>query len=391
MRVALFTDTYPPEINGVATSSQTLANALIQNGNQVLVVTTNSEGNTMTYKDGIIRIPGAELKKMYGYRLAGFYNKEAMKIVRKFNPEVVHCQTEFGIGWFSRIVARRLDIPLVYTYHTMYEDYTYYITKGHLERIAKSFMRNYVRMLISHATCFITPSSKTKDYMRRIGIDKYANVIPTGVDFNKFFPENIDKNVVLEIKKKHGIDPNKFTLLSLGRIAQEKSIDFCIRGFAQFLKDHPEAKAQMVIVGTGPAVEELKELAKKLGHEKDVIFTGPCPPSEVQNYYALGNAFASASLSETQGLTYMEAMAAHLYVLARFDHNLLDVISNGNTGYFFENEEEFSKKLMLVYEMYQKKDTKMLEDAITSIDNYSLNTFYNRILEVYRRAIKEYW
>ena len=391
MRIALFTDTYPPEINGVATSSHTLASALIKNGHQVLVVTTNPTGNTLEIKDNIIHIPGAELKKMYGYRLAGIYNQKAMKVIRKFNPEIVHCQTEFGIGWFSRIVAHNLDIPLVYTYHTMYDEYTYYITKGHFDRLAKGFMRNYVRALITRATCFVTPSNKTKDFMRRIGIDKYAYVVPTGVDFDKFLPENINPQAVAEIKKKHGIDPDKFTLLSLGRVAKEKSIDFCIKGFAKFKELHPEANAQMVVVGTGPALEELKVLAKDLGMEKDVIFTGPCPPSEVQNYYAVADAFSSASLRETQGLTYMEAMAAHLYVLARFDHNLLDVVQNGTTGYFFESEEEFASKLMLVYEKYKKGDKKMIEDAIKSIDNYSLKTFYNRIIGVYRRAIKEYW
>ena len=391
MRIALFTDTYPPEINGVATSTYTLVSALINNGHQVLVVTTNPFSNKVTCEDGLIRIPGAELKKMYGYRLAGFYSKEAMKAIRKFNPEVVHCQTEFGIGLFSRIVCRSLDVPLVYTYHTMYEEYTYYLTKGHFERIAKGVMRTYSKSMISSATCFISPSNKTKDYMRRLGIDKYANIIPTGIDFNKFYPTNIDQNKVNEIREKFNIDPKKFTLLSLGRVAKEKSIDFCIDGFKKFLERYPDIPSQMVIVGGGPALEELKEQAIKLGIDDKVIFTGPCDPNEVQYYYALGHAFASASLTETQGLTYMEAMAAHLYVLGRFDHNLLDVIQNGVTGYFFETDEEFAKKLKLAYDKYITKDDKMLIDAIKYIDNYSLETFYNRVVGVYRRAIKEYW
>ena len=391
MRIALYSDTYPPEINGVATSVHTLVNALKKNGHQVLVVTTNPFSDEVTYVDGIVRIPGTELKKMYGYRLAGIYNKEAMKYVRKFNPELIHNQTDFGIGLFARVSARLLDVPLIYTYHTMYEEYTYYVTKGHFDRVARATMRTYSRNMIMHSTCFITPSSKTKDYMRRIGIDKYANIIPTGVDFEKFFPENIDQNVVNDIRKKHNIKPNVFTLLSLGRIAKEKSIDVSIDGYATFLKKYPDLETQMVIVGGGPALEELKTQVKRLGIEKNVIFTGPCNPSEVQNYYALGNAFVSASLTETQGLTYMEAMAAHLFVLGRFDHNLLDVISEGKTGYFFEDNDEFASKLYEAYKQYVNKDNTMLVEAIKSIDNYSLPTFYDRVIEVYKRALKQYW
>lgn len=391
MRVALFTDTYPPEINGVGTSCHTLANGLIKYGHQVLVVTTNPFSNEVTYKDGIVRIPGASLKKIYGYKLAGFFNKEAFNYIRKFNPEIVHTQTEFGIGLFSRIVAKSLSIPLVYTYHTMFEEYTYYVTKGHFDRVARATLRSYAKTLISHSTCFVTPSSKTKDYMRRIGVDKYANIIPTGVDFNKFYPKNINQSEVNKIREKFGIKPNTFTLLSLGRIAQEKSIDFVIDGYKKFCDDHPDVDSQMVVVGGGPALESLKEQANTLGINDRIIFTGPCAPNEVQTYYALGDSFASASLTETQGLTYMEAMAARLYVLGRFDHNLLDVISNGKTGFFFESFEEFSNCLYKTYLMYKEKNEKMLDDALESIQNYSLETFYNRIIEVYKRALKQYW
>jgi len=391
MRIALFSDTYPPEINGVSTSVHTLANVLIKNGHQVLVVTTNPFSDEVTYSDGLLRIPGAELKKIYGYRITGIYNKIAMRYIRKFNPEILHNQTDFGIGLFARVTARLLDIPLVYTYHTMYEEYTYYVTKGHFDRVARATMRTYSKNMITHSTSFITPSSKTKDYMRRIGIDKYANIIPTGIDFEKFYPDNIDQSKVEEIRKKHNIKPNVFTLLSLGRIAKEKSIDVSIDGYNAFVKKYPDIESQMVIVGGGPALEELKQQAKKLGIENNVIFTGPCNPSEVQFYYALGSAFISASLTETQGLTYMEAMAAHLFVLGRFDHNLLDVISEGKTGYFFEDSDECANKLYEAYKQYIAKDETMLLEAIKSIDNYSLPTFYDRVIEVYKRALKQYW
>ncbi len=391
MRVAIFVDTYPPEINGVATSCKSLRDILVKHGNEVMVVTTNPFSNKVICEDNVVRIPGAELKKMYGYRFASIYSRKAMKYIRRFNPEIIHIQTEFSIGFFGRLVINKLDCPSIYTYHTMYEDYTYYITKGHFDRIGKHLLRSVSRSMITNFDGFITPSTKTKDYMRRIGIDIYANVIPTGVDFAKFNPQKLNKNKVKSLKRKFDITDDTFVLLSLGRIAKEKSVDFSINCYAQFLKDHPDIKSKMVIVGKGPALDELKEQVKSLNIEENVIFTGPCSPSEVQYYYTLGNAFVSASLSETQGLTYMEAMSSRLYVLARYDHNLLDVIQEGITGYFFENPLEFSQKLYEVYQKYSNNDTSMLTDALKAIDHYSIETFYSRVMEAYKHVIKQRW
>ncbi len=391
MRIALFVDTYPPEINGVATSVKSLRDILVKHGNEVVVVTTNPFSNEVTYEDGVIRLPGPEMKKMYGYRAAGFYNRKAMKLLRQFDPEIIHIQSEWGIGIFGRVVIKKLKCPSIYTYHTMYEDYTYYVTKGYFDRIGKHIVRNYAKSIINHVDGVITPSEKTKDYMRRIGMDVYTHVIPTGVDFSKFDPASLDQNVVNDLKKKFGISDDLFVLLSLGRIASEKSIDFSIKSFKRFLEKYPEIKTKMVIVGKGPAEEELKELTKTLGIEDKVVFTGPCKPSEVQYYYQLGNAFVSASLSETQGLTYMEAMASRLYTLGRYDHNLLDVIKEGTTGYFFENEDEFADKLHNVYNFYKNKDETMLNEAIKAIDHYSIETFYTSVMEAYNHVIKQKW
>ena len=198
-------------------------------------------------------------------------------------------------------------------------------------------------------------------------------------------------NRVNELKRKYGLTDDTFVLLSLGRIAKEKSVDFSMRCFKNFMIAHPEVETKMVIVWGGPAEEELKILADDLEIKDKVIFTGPCDPNEVQYYYALGDAFVSASLSETQGLTYMEAMAAHLYVLARYDHNLLAVIQEGTTGCFFENREEFADKLFKVYNLYKAKDEAMLNEALNSIDHYSIETFHRRVKNAYNHVIKQFW
>lgn len=391
MRIAIFTDTYPPEINGVATSCKSLRDILLKHGHEVMVVTTNPFSKKVTFEDNVVRIPGIKLKKLYGYRMAGTYSSKAIQYVYKFKPDVIHIQTDFGISIFGRNCASKLHCALMYTYHTMYEDYTYYFSKGHFDRVFKAMARGMSSSVIKASNGFITPSKKTKDYLRRIGIDSYANVIPTGIDFTKFNKENISEERLSELKKKFGIKKDEFILLSLGRVAKEKSVDFSIDAFNQFIIDYPDIKTRMVIVGGGPDLENLQEYVKEKGIADKVIFTGACPPSEVQYYYALGNAFVSASLSETQGLTYMEAMASKLFVLARYDHNLLDVIKDGQTGFFFETKEEFSSKLYEVYNLHKKNETKLLENALKSIDSYSIETFYERVIGAYKHAIKQCW
>lgn len=391
MNIALFSDTYLPEINGVATSTANLRQTLIEHGHNVLVVATNPFSNEVTYEDGVIRIPGIEAKKLYGYRLTGIYSPKAMKYIVDFHPEVVHCQTDIGVGIFGLLVARQLHVGLIYTFHTMIEDYAYYVTKGHFDRFARHTVRWYFRAKSNQFTEFIAPSDKIKDYLRVIGIDKTIPVIPTGIDFSRFNPEREDKKRTAELKRKFGINPNEKVILSLGRVAKEKSIDVLLRGYADFLKKGEPVPTRFVITGWGPAEDELKELVAQLGIANKVVFTGKCDPSETQDYYRLGDYFVSASITETQGLTFMEAMAAHLIVLARYDDNLVGTIQDGQTGFFFFDENDFDEKLRKVLALDEKRKQEIIAEALKVIDVYSMERFYQNIIEVYTRVRKKNW
>ena len=186
MRIAIFTDTYPPFINGVSTSTFNLVNSLMDNGHEVLVIAPRSTDGKLEQIGNVLYIPGIYLKKYYGYRLTNWFANKPISIVKKFKPDIIHNQTDFTIGVMARRCAKKLKLPIVYTYHTSYEDYTYYVTHGIMDRFAKRVVRNYSRDLASRMTEFITPSEKTKEYMRLVGSDIYINVIPTGIDFSIF-------------------------------------------------------------------------------------------------------------------------------------------------------------------------------------------------------------
>jgi 1,2-diacylglycerol 3-alpha-glucosyltransferase len=391
MRIVIFSDTYPPEINGVATSSGNLFMTLKAHGQEVIALTTNPFDNEFSFEKGVMRIPGIYAKKLYGYRIAGLWNGQAMKILRDFHPDVIHIQTDGGIGQFGFLASSQLHAATVYTYHTMIEDYTYYATRGHFDRIARGIVRSYTRYKSHEAEEFITPSEKILEYMRSIGVDSYINVIPTGIDFGKFDRTRLDGKKIAALRAKFGLDPKAYVVLSLGRIAKEKSIDVCLRGYANFVQEFPKDTSRFLIVGGGPALEDLKALALSLGLGSRVIFTGAVKPDETPYYYALGNCFVSASTTETQGLTFMEAMASSLVLLARYDESLVGTIHDGENGFFFLDEKDFSAKLAGIISLSAPTLKGVLQAASDSIEPYSLERFYTRVMEVYKRAVKKNW
>lgn len=389
MRIALFSETFPPEINGVATSTGNLHRILNANGHLCVAVTTNPFSKEVIFENNVLRIPGIELKKLYGYRLASLYNSKAFQILKSLQLDVVHIQTEASIGIFGKIVARRLKLPRVYTYHTMYEDYTHYATKGHFDGIAKRIVRMWSSAQAEAATEFISPSQKTKDIMRSYGVERYINVIPTGIDFSKFLKEKQDPSKIDAFKKAHGLDGH-FVILSLGRVAKEKSIDFLLRGYQIFLKT-AKIPTKMMIVGGGPAQRELEILAVELGIKDHVYFAGPVAPDTVPFYYHCGDLFVSASITETQGLTFMEAMAADKMLLARFDENLVNVIRHNETGFFYRTEDDFAQKLDMILSLSPRVREKMILDSKKLVADFSIEKFYSNIMEVYTRAVRKNW
>lgn len=391
MNIALFTDTYPPFINGVSTSCYNLCQVLKAHGHNVLVVTPRTTNGKLEYKDGIVYMPGLEIKKVYGYRITNVYSKQVIQILKDFKVELIHNQTDVGIGQFAKIAARELKVPLVYTYHTAYEDYTYYVVHGLMDRIGKKVLRSYAKAVATNCAEFITPSVKTKEYMRSIGCDIHINVIPTGIDFALFDAKNIDVEKTKAFKKEHGITENTKVFLLLGRVAQEKSMDVSIKGFAKFVAKQPEIDAKLLVVGDGPQKNELELLTHELHISNKVDFIGKVPAKEVPFYYHLADIYTSASITETQGLTFMEAMASGTIVLARFDANLADTITDGLTGFFFTSEEGFVEKAERIFALSEENRKKIIDAAYQTVDMYSFEKFYENIMGVYNRAVKKYW
>lgn len=389
MRIGLFSDTYTPDINGVVSSIITLQKELEKRGHEVFVI-TNHKALLSTQREGnVLRLPGLELKWLYGYKLTTPYHFSAKDEIRKMNLDVIHVHTEFGVGMFARIVAKYLNIPVVSTYHTMYEDYTHYINRfaiDEVEVLSKKFVTTFSRMISDNVHAVIAPSEKTKETLLNYGVKTPIYVIPTGLELDRFDINKIDKKRVLALREEYGLANEDHVITFIGRIAKEKSIEIPIEGFRYISDPH----VKLMIVGGGPQLEELKKLAKQYNISDKVIFTGPKPRNEVPYYYAMADAFVSASLTETQGMTYIEALASHLPVFARPDDVLTDLVIEGDSGYLFGTAQEFAQKVEAFLALPLDKRVKLCENAREKVKPYDGNMFYTKVLSVYYQAIEDF-
>ena len=385
MRIGLFTDTYAPHINGVATSILMLEHALRKLGHEVYIVTVNNDILSYDFgKENIIRIPGIPTG-IYDYRLSGIYPIKAINKIRKWNLDIIHSHTEFGIGTFARIMAKQLDIPIVHTYHTMYEDYVHYITKGHFDSTSKKIVEYFTKFYCDKTvTELIVPTKKTYDlFKEKYKYNRNVHIIPTGIEVERFYKENIDFKKVGNLKDKYNIKSDDFVILFVGRIAKEKSIDFLIDNHASLVRKNKKCK--LLIVGGGPDLEDLKKKARKLGD--NVIFTDKVPWNDVPNYYHLASCFVTASHTETQGLTVIEAMAAGLPVVALDDDAFNTVIKEDVDGYLFKDKKKYKSSIEKL--MGDKEHCKKLgAQALINSNKYSAKYYAEKVLDVYNFALK---
>ena len=391
MNIAIFTDTYPPYINGVATSTYNLVNVLRAHGHRVLVITARYTDGPLEIINDMIYMPGIVIKNFYGYRLTAFYSKTIMEYLQEFKVDVIHIQADWSVSQFGKIAAKRLKVPMVYTYHTQYEDYTTYVTSGFWDRVAKSMMRWYTRTGTKQTAGYITPSYKTKEYLRQINSDVHVSIIPTGIDFSLCDDSKYDVEKGKAFKEAHNIPENAKIFLLLGRVGKEKSMDVSIRCYAAFRKKNPNLDCRLLLVGGGPQLEELKVLSAELGVIDEMIFTGPVLGTEVPFYYHLADIYTSASVTETQGLTFMESMASGTIVLARYDDQLSGTIVDGETGFFFTDILSFVDKAERIFALTDKERNTIKENMKKALEMYSIDKFYEGAIDVYKKAIKKFW
>ncbi len=389
MRIGLFTDTYAPHVNGVATSVEMLKKGLEKEGHIVYVVTVNSSSIRYQYSDKtkIMRIPGIKTK-IYDYRLTFTYPLKAANIVRKWDLDVIHSHTDFGVGTFAKIIAKQHNIPLIYTYHTMYEDYVHYITKGYFSDTSKFIVKTVTKLLCDKIVSeLVVPTEKAKElFVAKYHCNREINVVSNGVELEKFYKESHSPKKVAILKKKLGIKDNDFVIVFVGRIASEKNIQFLIETHKELVK--VDSKFKLLLIGDGPEKDDYVKLAKKLEISDKVIFAGKVLFKDVALYYQMGNVFATASQSETQGMTVFEGMAASLPAICIEDDSYRQMVKDGQNGKFFKTKKDYVK-VMVEIEKDKKLYKELAINAKESAEPFSNTHYAKKMAIVYEKAIKE--
>lgn len=376
LRVAIFSDSALPILNGVSVSIDLLVRGLRNQGHSVHVFTAAhfrfKDPDPNTYRFPALETPWT---KNYPLAIPPFFGM--LRKFRRHEFDVIHTHTPFTIGFVGLRWAESHDIPIVATYHTLYDRYAHYIPY---------FPRRYVRFKIAKHTNFyynsvdhvITPSQAALRWLRRHSVDVPVTVIPTGAPEKQM----LDR---YEVRRLLQIQPDQRVMLYVGRIAHEKNLFVLLESAARVISKDPLAR--LWLVGDGPYRQACIEKARSLGIGDRVTFAGFVPRAEVDKYYAAADLFVFSSITETQGLVVQEAMTYGLPAVAVMGGGAGDSIVHGENGYVVRNSvDSFARAVTRVLSS-EDEHAKLSAGALRTVRSHTADGMTERVVEVYRQAL----
>lgn len=378
MKILITTEWYAPVINGVVTSVLNLERELRNLGHEVKVLTLSNTAESYTEGD-VTYIGSVSAGIVYPQaRVAVSLGGDEIEKLIRWKPQIIHSQCEFSTFLFAKKIARELDIPVVHTYHTVYEDYTHYFSP--VKKWGRAAVSVFTRKVLSHTQCVIVPTEKVKNILLRYGVIQQIQVIPTGIDMKKY-SQILTEEERMNLRLKLGIPVQAGVAVFVGRLAQEKNLEEIISMVSMANLQN----FRLLIVGDGPHRQALEEYVENCGVKNQVIFTGMIAPEEIYRYYQVGDVFVSASTSETQGLTYVEALANGLPALCRKDDCLTGVVENNVNGWQYEDSFDFLEKLQKMLAPENREwCCKLSENARAGVyQHYSAEQFALNLQEIY--------
>jgi len=383
VRIAFFTNCYKPLVNGVVTSIVSLKEAYERKGHDVYIFAPRVK-DYIDQEKNVFRYRSVNLTSKVKYPLPIPLSFRAKKVITEFNPDIVHIHHPFLLSSQAIMYGKKFGIPKILTIHTQYEQYAYYIAPIP-EIITQEAIKIVVPNLAYKIDCITTPSASMKDLIKSYGITKRIEVITNGIKLASFREK--DELKCLEIRKKYNLKEDDKIILFVGRITQEKNIDKVIKAFAT-IKRKGVMGVKLVIVGSGLALEGLKELAVSIGVGKDVIFTGNVDYKDVKHYYKIGYTFVTTSITEVNPLTIIESLASGLPVLAVRAPWAVDIFTDGVDGLLTDNDvEQFANALEKLIREPELRE-KLSQGALKTSEQYSIDTISERMLNLYREVIE---
>jgi glycosyltransferase involved in cell wall biosynthesis len=322
VRVALFTNNYLPFCGGVTVSVETLRRGLEARGHEAWVFAPRFPGAVDT-NPRIVRYPSVPASTYPEFSLAIPYAPRLARRIRALDFDVFHAHHPFLLGPAARRLARDLDRPLVFTYHTRYDKYAHYVPfrRSFVEAAARALSARFA----DRADASIAPSAVLRDELRARGVQAPIAVVPTGVDLARFSPG--DQSAA---RRARGLDEQALVVLYVGRLDREKSVDRVLAAFERIAGTI--ARARLVLVGQGTQADGLRRIAAGLKAADRMTFAGMCPHEDLPLYYRAADLFLFASETETQGLVLAEAAACGLPAVVVDAPGCAEVVHDGDTG-----------------------------------------------------------
>lgn len=378
LRVVMFTNNYLPFIGGVPISIERLRRGLDAMGNAVLLIAPGYRDQPRE-EAHVVRVPSLlAMGEKREFRLANIFLRRIGQAVRGFRPDLIHLHHPFWLGSLGLLLAHRLRVPAVFTYHTRLEHYAHFVP------LPGTLFRN----LISHALikrfankcdAVIVPTNSAEEYLRMIGVKTPVFVQPTGIDYRRF--HDVTGEHVARLRAALGIGDEQ-VLISVSRLSNEKNIDFLIDAIAS-LRGQTERPFLVLMIGDGHQRERLHRRIDELGIGRHFRLLGAVPPEDMALYYRLGELFLFASKSETQGMVVLEAMAAGLPVVAVRSSGIDDVVRQGYNGFKTpENIGQWCARVILLLEDDRLRE-EMSSHALLVAEEHSIEQFAAGVKEVY--------
>jgi len=327
MHIGFFTNTYHPTMSGVVRSIDTFREAFTKMGHTVFIFAQKAHDYEDT-EPFIFRYPAIEVPWANDYAFPIPYSRTIDNVLPSLKLDVIHSHHPFLLGDTAVNKAKSLDLPMVFTFHTRYDEYTHYVPFS--PDFSKMVIDHWMGRYLEKCQHIVTPSESIKKILIDSGIEGDITAVPTGINIAPF--KEADGH---PIREQLGWEDD-IVLISVGRLAKEKNFETLLRAAAKVMADR--AQVRLVIVGGGLEEKPLTKLAEELGIGEQVNITGTIPFEEVPNYLKAADIFCFASVTETQGLVTMEAMAADLPIVAVDATGTSDAVEHGKDGLLTENE-----------------------------------------------------
>jgi len=373
----MFINYYTPSKGGMETSVINLSKGLEKAGHEVYIFAPeypnykDEEKNIFRYKSIRFNYGG------YFYVIPIPFGSKMKEIIKELKLDILHSHQPYSLGSEALKFSKELNIPLVFTYHIKYEDYSHYIplVPGF---IAKKYIRKVTVGYSNKCDNVIAPSTAIKKLLRDHKITAPISIIPSGINIDNFANATGQRD---SIREKYNIKPEEIMLITASRLVEEKNIKFLIESFSLMKKKF--ANIKFMIVGDGAVKEDLEKRAKDLGLENDIVFTGLVNRTEIVSLYQSSDIFVFASHTETQGLVAVEAMAAGSPVVAIRASGIEDIVQDGEDGFLTsDSEEEFAEKVLQIA-IDDNLRKKMAEKAKANSRKFEIAPWVEKIVELY--------